>query len=202
MPANGQLGALLTAMVTPFGPEGELNEDAARRLCRHLVDHGSDGVVVAGTTGESPTLSDREKLRLLEIALDEVGDEATVVVGTGSNDTAHTVDLTREAGRRGAHAALVVTPYYSKPSREGLLAHFRAAAGATDVPIMLYNIPARTAINLEPELIGEIARADNVVAIKQANSDPDQARRIMDDAGLQLYAGDDNLLRTFAELGG
>jgi 4-hydroxy-tetrahydrodipicolinate synthase len=202
MPEGAQLGAILTAMVTPFDSNGELNEEATRRLLRHLVEHGSDGVVVAGTTGESPTLSDREKLRLLEVALDEVGDEATVVVGTGSNDTAHSVRLTREAGRRGAHAALVVTPYYNKPSRAGLLAHFRAVAEATDVPVMLYNIPARTVINLELDLIAEIARTENVVAIKQANDDIDQARRIVTDAGLALYAGDDNLLRPFAELGG
>jgi 4-hydroxy-tetrahydrodipicolinate synthase len=202
MPERTKLGAILTAMVTPFDANGGLNEEAARRLMRHLVEHGSDGIVVAGTTGESPTLSDEEKLRLLEIALDEVGDEATVIAGTGSNDTAHSVHLTREAGRRGAHAALVVTPYYNKPSRRGLLAHFAAVAEAADIPVMLYNIPARTVINLEPDLIAEIARADNVVAIKQANDDLDQASRIVEDTGLALYAGDDNQLRRFAEIGG
>ena len=201
MPAQN-LGAILTAMVTPFGSSGELNEQSARRLMRHLVDHGSDGIVVAGTTGESPTLSDDEKLRLLEIALDEIGDEATVVAGTGSNDTAHSVELTRRAAELGAHAVLVVTPYYSKPQRQGLLEHFRAVAAATDGPVMIYNIPARTAINLEPDLLAEIAAADNVVAVKQANPDMDQARRVIEDAGLALYAGDDNLLGPFAEIGG
>jgi 4-hydroxy-tetrahydrodipicolinate synthase len=202
MAGNGELGALLTAIVTPFGPDGELNEEEARRLARHLVEHGSDGVVVAGTTGEAPTLSDQEKLRLLDAVLAEIGDEATVVMGTGSNDTAHSVKLTRKAARQGAHAAIVVTPYYNKPSNRGLVAHFRAVADAAEIPVMLYNIPARTVINLEPDLIAEIARAENVVAIKQANSDVDQARRIIEDAGLALYAGDDNLLRGFAELGG
>lgn len=201
MPAR-DLGAILTAMVTPFGPSGELNEEAARRLMRHLVEHGSDGIVVAGTTGESPTLNDEEKLRLLEIALDEIGDEATVVAGTGSNDTAHSVELTRRAAELGAHAVLVVTPYYSKPQRQGLLEHFRAVAAATDGPVMLYNIPARTAINLEPDLLAEVAAADNIVAVKQANPDMDQARRVIEDAGLALYAGDDNLLGPFAEIGG
>src|SRR5919109_719335 len=128
MTSQPNLGAILTAMVTPFDHDGGLNEDAARRLMRHLVDHGSDGLVIAGTTGESPTLSDDEKLRLLDIALDEVGDEATVIAGTGSNDTAHSVDLTRRAGERGAHAVIVVTPYYNKPSRRGLVEHFKAVA--------------------------------------------------------------------------
>jgi 4-hydroxy-tetrahydrodipicolinate synthase len=202
MPKGTQLGAILTAMVTPFDPDGELDEEAARRLMRHLVEHGSDGIVVAGTTGESPTLSDDEKLRLLDIAVDEIGGEATVVAGTGSNDTRHTVRLTEQAGEHGADALLVVTPYYNKPSRRGLLEHFEAAAGATDKPVMVYNIPARCVINLEPDLLAELARIDNVVAIKQANSDLDQARRIIEDGGLAVYAGDDNLLRTFAEIGG
>jgi 4-hydroxy-tetrahydrodipicolinate synthase len=202
MPHDAELGAILTAMVTPFDSEGELNEEATRRLMRHLVDHGSDGVVVAGTTGESPTLSDEEKLRLVEIAVDEIGGQASVIAGTGSNDTKHAVRLTEQAGERGADAVLVVTPYYNKPSRRGLVAHFEAVAGATDKPVMLYNIPARCVINLDSDLLVELARIDNVVGIKQANADLDQARRILEDAGLALYAGDDNLLRVFAEFGG
>jgi 4-hydroxy-tetrahydrodipicolinate synthase len=201
MASQPELGAILTAMVTPFDSAGKLNEEATRRLARHLVDHGSDGLVVAGTTGESATLSDEEKLRLLEVTLEEVGDEATVIAGTGSNDTAHTVSLTRQAGERGAHAVIVVTPYYNKPSRRGLAAHFQAAAAATDKPVMLYNIPARCVINLEPDLLAELAETENIVAVKQANADTDQARRIISEAGLSLYAGDDNLLRPFAELG-
>jgi 4-hydroxy-tetrahydrodipicolinate synthase len=202
MSADANFGAILTAMVTPFGQDGRLNEQSARRLMRHLVEHGSDGVVIAGTTGEAPTMSDAEKLELLEIALDELGGDATVVAGTGSNDTAHSVELTRAAGERGADAVLVVTPYYNKPPRRGIVEHFKAVAAATDRPLFVYNIPGRTVINLDPDLLAELAQIDNVVAVKQANPDIDQARRIVEDAGLALYAGDDNLLRPFAEIGG
>jgi 4-hydroxy-tetrahydrodipicolinate synthase len=202
MPAATDLGAILTAMVTPFDSSGALREDAIRRLARHLVEHGSDGLVVAGTTGEAPTLDDAEKLRLMEIVVDEVGDHATVVAGTGSNDTAHSVHLTAQAAERGVDAVLVVTPYYNKPNRRGLVEHFKAVAAATDLPVLLYNIPARCVINLEPDLLAELARIDNVVGVKQANSDSDQARRIVEDTGLALYAGDDNLLGPFAEIGG
>jgi 4-hydroxy-tetrahydrodipicolinate synthase len=201
LPAT-DLGAILTAMVTPFESDGSIREGATRRIARHLVDHGSDGLVVAGTTGEAPTLDDAEKLRLMEIVVDEVGDSATVVAGTGSNDTAHSVHLTRQASERGVDAVLVVTPYYNKPNRRGLVAHFSAVAAATDLPVILYNIPARTTINLEPDLLAELGRIDNVVGVKQANSDMEQARRIVEDSELALYAGDDNLLGPFAEIGG
>ena len=197
-----QLGAILTAMATPFDSDLRVNEEAARRLARHLVEHGSDGVVVAGTTGESATLDDAEKLGLLEAVIDEIGDSATVVAGTGSNDTAHSVELTRAATERGADAVLVVTPYYNKPNRRGLKAHFEAVAAATDRPVFLYNIPARCVINLEPDLLAELSGIPNIAAIKQANSDLDQARAIVEQSTLALYAGDDNLLRPFAELGG
>jgi 4-hydroxy-tetrahydrodipicolinate synthase len=196
------LGAILTAMVTPFDSDGALREDATRRLARHLVEHGSDGLVAAGTTGEAATLDDAEKLRLIEIVVDEVGDFATVVAGTGSNDTAHSVNLTRQASELGVDAVLVVTPYYNKPNRRGLVEHFKAVAAATDLPMLLYNIPARCVINLEPDLLAELGRIENVVGVKQANSDMDQARRIVEDSGLALYAGDDNLLGPFAEIGG
>jgi len=202
MAAGPQLGAILTAMVTPFGPDGEVNEDATRRLARHLVDHGSDGLVVCGTTGESPTMSDEEKLRLFDIVIDEVGGDASVIAGTGSNDTAHSVHLTEQASRRDVDAVLVVTPYYNKPPRAGLVAHFRAVAESTDKPVMLYNIPGRTLINLEPDLLARLGEVDNIVAVKQANDDMEQAKRVISEAGLQLYAGDDNLLRPFAEIGG
>jgi len=202
MPAATDLGAILTAMVTPFDSSGALREDAIRRLARHLVEHGSDGLVVAGTTGEAPTLDDAEKLRLMEMVVDEVGDQATVVAGTGSNDTAHSVHLTAQAAERGVDAVLVVTPYYNKPNRRGLVEHFKAVAAATDLPVLIYNIPARCVINLEPDLLAELGRIDNVVGVKQANSDMDQARRIVEDTGLALYAGDDNLLGPFAEIGG
>jgi 4-hydroxy-tetrahydrodipicolinate synthase len=202
MPPATDLGAILTAMVTPFDPHGALREDATRRLARHLVEHGSDGLVVAGTTGEAPTLDDAEKLRLFETVVDEVGESATVVAGTGSNDTAHSVHLTRQASECGVDAVLVVTPYYNKPNRRGLVAHFSAVAAATDLPMIVYNIPARTTINLEPDLLTELGRIDNVVGVKQANSDMDQARQVVESSGLAMYAGDDNLLGPFAEIGG
>src|SRR5919109_2180082 len=202
MAPASQLGTIITAMATPFGPDLELNEAATRRLARHLVEHGSDGLVVAGTTGESATLSDEEKLRLLDAVLDEVGEDATVIAGTGSNDTAHSVHLTRAATDRGAHAVLVVTPYYNKPSRRGLKAHFEAVAAATDKPVFLYNIPGRCVVNLEPDLLIELSEIENIAAIKQANDDLAQARRIVEETSLALYAGDDGLLRPFAEIGG
>jgi 4-hydroxy-tetrahydrodipicolinate synthase len=202
MPSSAGLGTILTAMATPLGPDLELNEAAARRLARHLVEHGSDGLVVAGTTGESATLSDEEKLRLLDAVLDEVGEDATVIAGTGSNDTAHSVHLTRAATEHGADAVLVVTPYYNKPSRRGLKAHFEAVAAATDRPVIVYNIPGRCVLNLEPDLLKELSEVENIAAIKQANDDLDQARAIVEDTSLDLYAGDDGLLRPFAEISG
>ncbi len=202
MPSSAGLGAILTAMVTPLDADLAVNEAATRRLARHLIEHGSDGLVVSGTTGESPTLADDEKLRVLDVVIDEVGGEATVLAGTGSNDTAHSVHLTRAATERGADGVLVVTPYYSKPSRRGLKAHFEAVAAATDKPMLVYNIPGRCVINLEPDLLAELSEVSNIVGVKQANDDLAQARSIVDDAGLDLYAGDDNLLRSFAEIGG
>lgn len=201
MPSATDLGAILTAMVTPFDSDGAVREDVTRRLARHLVEHGSDGLVVAGTTGESATLDDTEKLGLFETVVDEVGDSATVVAGTGSNDTAHSVHLTRQASESGVDAVLVVTPYYNKPNRRGLVAHFSAVAAATDLPVIVYNIPGRCVINLEPDLLAELGRIENVVGVKQANSDMEQARRVID-AGLAVYAGDDNLLEPFGEIGG
>jgi 4-hydroxy-tetrahydrodipicolinate synthase len=202
MPASADLGTILTAMATPLGPDLELNEESARRLARYLVERGSDGLVVAGTTGESATLSDEEKLRLLDAVIDEVGEMATVIAGTGSNDTAHSAHLTRDAADHGADAVLVVTPYYNKPSRRGLKAHFEAVAAATDKPVILYNIPGRCVINLEPDLLRELSEVPNIVAIKQANDDFEQARAIVGETSLDLYAGDDALLRPFAEIGG
>jgi 4-hydroxy-tetrahydrodipicolinate synthase len=202
MPSSPGLGAILTAMVTPLDADLQVNEAAARRLARHLVEHGSDGLVVVGTTGESATLDDAEKLGVIEAVVDEVGDEATVLAGTGSNDTAHSVHLTKAASERGVDGVLVVTPYYNKPSPRGLKAHFQAVAAATDKPVMVYNIPGRCVINLEPDLLAEISQAENIVAVKQANDDMAQARAIAEDTGLDLYAGDDNLLRSFGEVGG
>jgi 4-hydroxy-tetrahydrodipicolinate synthase len=193
------ISGVITAMVTPFGSDGAIDVAAARRLARHLVDNGSHGLVVAGTTGEAPTLSDAEKLDLLEAVLAEVGDDATVVCGTGSNDTRHSAHLTREACRVGAHAVLVVTPYYNKPNPAGLRAHFAAVAeAAEETPMVLYNIPSRTVINLPPGFIAELAaEIANVVAVKQANDD-----EIGPIEGLDVLAGNDAIFLRCLELGG
>lgn len=189
-------------MVTPFADDGSVDYDSFRALARHLVDHGSDGVVVAGTTGESPTISDDERLELFRVAVDAVGGRATVVAGTGTYSTAHSVHLTREAHEIGVDGFLIVTPYYNRPPPRAIVEHFRAIADVSDKPIVVYNIPARVVINIEPETILELAEIPTVKAVKQANDDLAQARRIVDDSGLDLYAGDDNLIRSFLELGG
>jgi len=195
------LGEVLTAIVTPFHPDGSVNVPKFRELAAHLVDHGSDGIVVAGTTGESPTLSDDEKVELFAAAVDAVGDRATVVAGTGTNDTAHSVRLTARAHETGVHAVLVVTPYYNKPPQRGIVRHFQEIAAATDKPVIVYNIPSRVIVNIEPETFAELATISNVRAVKQAYDDLDQARRIPE-LGLELYAGDDNLIFPFLALGG
>jgi 4-hydroxy-tetrahydrodipicolinate synthase len=195
------LGNVLTAIVTPFRDDGSVDFDAFQRLARHLCDNGSDGVVVAGTTGESPTLADDERLDLVRAALEAVGDTHTVIAGTGTYSTAHSVHLTERAHELGAHAFLVVTPYYNRPPQRGIVAHFEAIARVSDRPIVVYNIPSRVVINIEPETISRLAEIETVRAVKQANDDLDQARHIMS-TGLDLYAGDDNLIQPFLELGG
>ena len=195
------LGEVLTATVTPFDASGGVDYDRYRELCAYLVDHGSDGVVVSATTGEAPTLSDDERLELLRAALDAVGDRATVVAGTGTYSTAHSIHLTEQAHEAGAHGFLVVTPYYNKPPPRGIVAHFKAVAAATDRPVIVYNIPARVVLNIEPETMAELAEVPNLAAVKQANDDLEQARRIVE-LGLDLYAGDDNILHPFLEVGG
>jgi 4-hydroxy-tetrahydrodipicolinate synthase len=196
------LGDVLTAVVTPFGRDGSVNLDSFRRLCVHLVENGSDGLVVAATTGEAPTLTDEERLELFATAVDAVGGRATVVAGTGTYSTAHSVHLTAQAHELGVDGFLVVTPYYNKPPVRGIVAHFRAIADATDRPIIAYNIPQRVVLNLEPETLAELAEIPNVRAVKQATTDPAQARQIVENTGLVLYAGNDDLLLPFLELGG
>jgi 4-hydroxy-tetrahydrodipicolinate synthase len=196
------LGEVLTAIVTPFDADGAVDYDRFRELARHLVENGSDGLVVCGTTGESPTLSDDEKLRLWETAVDAVGGRATVVAGTGTYSTGHSVHLTEQAHELGVDGFLVVTPYYNKPPARGIVAHFRAIAAASDRPIVVYNIPSRVVVNIEPETICELAEIPTVRAVKQANDDLEQARRILAESDLDLYAGDDNLIYPFLELGG
>ena len=195
------LGEVLTAAVTPFDARGAVDFGRFRELCRFLVENGSDGVVVAGTTGESPTLSDEERLTLFATAVEELKGEATVVAGTGTYSTAHSVHLTEKAHELGVDGFLVITPYYNKPPPRGIVEHFKTIAQASDRPIVVYNIPARVVLNIEPETIAELAEIPNVSAVKQANEDLEQARRIVE-LGLDLYAGDDNLIQPFLELGG
>ena len=195
------LGEILTAIVTPFKADGAVDLDRFRELATFLVDNGSDGLVVTGTTGESPTLTDEERFMLYAAALEEVGDRATVIAGTGTYSTAHSVHLTERAHELGADGFLIVTPYYNKPPPRGIVEHFRAIAAVTDRPLVVYNIPARAVLNIAPETMAELQEIPNVTAVKQANSDLDQARAIVE-LGLDLYAGDDDLIMPFLELGG
>jgi len=197
----GVLGEVLTATVTPFDADGGVDLDGYQELCAFLVDNGSDGVVVNGTTGEASTLSEDERVALIRAALEAIGDRAIVVAGTGTNSTAHSIELTRQAAEAGAHAVLVVTPYYNKPPQRAIVEHFRAVAAATELPVVAYNIPGRCVINIEPETMDRLAEVPNVTAVKQSNADLEQARHIVE-LGLDLYAGDDNLVLPFVELGG
>ena len=196
------LGEALTAIVTPFKSDGTIDFDRFGELAVHLVENGSDGIVVAGTTGESPTLTDDERLELFRVAVDTLAGRAAVVAGTGTYSTAHSVHLTREAHELGVDAFLVVTPYYNRPPARGIVEHFRAIADVSDRPIVVYNIPGRVVVNLEPETIIELAEIPTVRAVKQANDDLAQARRIVSETDLTLYAGDDVLIFPFLELGG
>ena len=191
-----QFGGILTAMVTPFRADGGLAEDAAAELLRHLLEHGSDGLVLAGTTGEGPTMSDDEKVALWEIGVAESGD-APVIAGTGSNDTRHTVELTARAAEVGVDAALVVTPYYNRPNRRGVMEHFRAAAAASDLPIILYNIPSRTTVDMPNDLLRELAEIPGVAAVKQARAEDCEPVE-----GLDLLAGNDDMLADVLDMGG
>ena len=195
------LGEILTAIVTPFKADGSVDLERFRALASHLVESGSDGLVVTGTTGESPTLSDDERFQLYEAAVDEVGDRATIVAGTGTYSTEHSVHLTSRAHEIGVHGFLVVTPYYNKPPVRGIVEHFEAIAAMSDRPIVAYNIPGRVVLNLETETIARLAHIPTVRAVKQANPDLEQARAIVE-LGLDLYAGDDDLIFPFLELGG
>ena len=188
---------VITAMVTAFDADGGLDLPACRRIARHLVEHGSDALVLAGTTGESPTLSDDEKLALIRAVREELGPGATLIAGTGSNDTRHSVELTRAATDAGADGVLVVAPYYNKPNPAGVRAHFEAVAAATALPVVVYNIPSRSVINISPAELAELAAIDNIVAVKQAN---DAEIEAID--GLDLLAGNDNTFLTALRAGG
>jgi 4-hydroxy-tetrahydrodipicolinate synthase len=192
-PITRTFGSLLVAMVTPFTEQGELDLDAAARLATHLVDHGCDGLVVSGTTGESPTTSDAEKETLLRAVLDAVGSRAVVVTGVGTNDTAHSVELAQQAAKAGAHGVLAVTPYYSKPPQAGLIAHFNAIADATDLPVMLYDIPGRSGIPIRTETLVTLAQHPNVVALKDAKGDLYEMSWVLARTDLEVYCGTDEL---------
>jgi 4-hydroxy-tetrahydrodipicolinate synthase len=196
------LGEVLTAIVTPFDKDGAVDYDRFRALARHVIESGADGLVVAATTGESPTLTDDEKLELWAASVDEVGDGATVIASTGTYSTAHTVHLTERAHELGVDGLLVVTPYYNKPPPRGIVEHFKAVAAASDKPIIVYNIPQRVVVNIEPETMLELAEIPTVKAVKQATEELEQARRIVDETGLDLYAGSDHLVYPFLEAGG
>jgi 4-hydroxy-tetrahydrodipicolinate synthase len=195
------LGEVLTAIATPFKRDGAVDLEAFRALASYLVENGSDGLVVTGTTGESPTLSDEERFALYQAAVEEVGDRATVIAGTGTYSTSHSVHLTARAHELGVHGFLVVTPYYNKPPVRGIVEHFRAIAAVSDRPIVVYNIPGRVVLNLDTGAIAQLAEIPTVRAVKQAYPDLDQARGVVE-LGLDLYAGDDDLVLPFLELGG
>jgi 4-hydroxy-tetrahydrodipicolinate synthase len=192
-----RLGGILTAMVTPFDSKGDLDENATARLIRHLLENGSDGLVLAGSTGEGATMTDEEKVRLWEIGVAESGD-APIIAGTGTYDTRHSVELTERAHETGVDAMLVVTPYYVRPNRRGIKAHYQAVAAATDRPIVAYNIPSRTATDMPNDLLAELAAdIDNVTAVKQARYED-----LAPIEGMDLLAGNDDVLAKVMDMGG
>jgi 4-hydroxy-tetrahydrodipicolinate synthase len=191
------LGAIITAIVTPFDDDLRVDEEAFVELMHHLAEHGSDGFVVCGTTGEAATLTDEEHLGVIELAVRERPPGTTIIAGAGSNDTRHAVHLTEGATARGADAILSVTPYYNRPNRRGLIAHFSAVARATDLPVVLYNIPSRTALDMPNDLLSELAQIERIDFVKQANDD-----NLAPVDGLQVYAGNDNTLARVLDMGG
>ena len=197
-------GRVLTAMATPFDESGAVDYGQVTALAKHLIANGSDGIVVAGTTGESPTLSDDEKIRLFRTMKKAVDGRAAVVAGTGTYDTKHSIHLTREAQRAGADGVLLVNPYYNRPSQDGLYAHFRTVAESTSLPCMLYNIPSRTGVNCLPETIARLSEVPNITAVKEASGNLDQASEIrrLTTAEFRIYSGDDSLTLPILSVGG
>ncbi len=193
LPPPGPFGRVLTAMVTAFNDDGSVDTEGTARVAEHLVAHGNDGLVVSGTTGEAPTTSTAEDGQILAAVMEAVGDRATVIAGVGTNNTAHSVELAEQAAKLGAHGVLLVTPYYNKPTQEGVLAHFRAVAAASDLPVMLYDIPGRAGIAIAPETYARIAEDEKVVAVKDAVGDLFRGVKIMRETGLSFYSGDDVL---------
>jgi 4-hydroxy-tetrahydrodipicolinate synthase len=194
-------GSLLTAMVTPMAPDGSVDLPAAAALAEHLVAHGHDGLVLNGTTGEAPTTHTPEKADLIRAVVEAVGDRALVLAGAGSNDTAHAVRMAEQAAEAGAHGLLVVTPYYSRPSQEGIYQHTVAVADATDLPVMLYDVPARTVVRYTPATLQRLAEHPSIVAVKDATGDVQAALRLIAATGLAWYSGDDGLLLGFLSSG-
>jgi 4-hydroxy-tetrahydrodipicolinate synthase len=186
-------GRVLTAMVTPFTSDGSVDLDGVARVATHLVDNGNDGIVVSGTTGEAPTTSVAEDGEILRAVIDAVGDRATIVAGIGTNHTEHSIELNEQAEKAGADGVLLVSPYYNKPTQAGIAAHFEAVAAASDLPIMLYDIPGRTAVTIAPETYARVASNEKFVAVKDAVGDLFRGARIMADTGLAFYSGDDVL---------
>ncbi len=191
-----KLGTILTAMVTPFDADGSVDEEAAVALMHHLVEHGSDGLVICGTTGEASTLDDEEHLGFIRLAVEEMKGRCTIVAGVGSNDTRHAIHMTERATEIGPDALLHVNPYYNRPSRRGIVRHYEEVCRATDLPIVLYNIPQRTGSDMPNDLLAELAELENIVAVKQANAD-----NLAKVDGLQIYAGNDDLLADVLDLG-
>jgi len=200
---TGNFGAVVTAMVTPFDERGEVNYEAAAELAAYLVKNGSTGLVLSGTTGESPTLSMEEKLELFRVVVEAVGEKAYILAGTGSYSTRDAVKLTKAASETGVHGILSVTPYYNRPPQEGLFRHFREVAGATDLPVMIYNVPKRTGVNISPETTLRLAEIENIVSIKEAGQDLEQAAAICRNAppGFTVYSGDDSLTLPMLSVG-
>ena len=195
-------GAVLTAVASPMTVDGTLDLDATGALAAHLLGSGHDGLVVSGTTGEAPTTSDEDKDRLLRAVLEAAGGGGHVIAGVGTNDTAHSVVLARRAAAAGAHGLLVVAPYYSRPTQDGLLAHVRAVADATDLPVMLYDIPGRTCVQFETETLLRLGEHPRVVAVKDAKSDLQAATRVMSGSDLAFYSGDDGMTLAYLAHGG
>lgn len=186
-------GTVVPAMVTPFTEEGQLDTEAAQKLAEHLVNEGADGIVVTGTTGEISTLTDDENVRMFSAVKEAVGGRATIVAGTGTNDTAHSIELSRRAEQAGADGLLLVTPYYNKPNQAGIRAHFETVASATDLPMMVYDIPGRSVMPIHPETLIEMAQHPNILALKDAKADYQSTTRVLAETDLLVYSGDDGL---------
>ncbi|MGV2621002.1 4-hydroxy-tetrahydrodipicolinate synthase [Halobacillus sp. ACCC02827] len=197
-------GQVLTAMVTPFDNDENIDYEATRALIDHLIDNGSDALVIAGTTGESPTLTKEEKLSLFRFTVEVVDGRVPVIAGTGSNNTRASIELTKEAEQTGVDAVMLVVPYYNKPSQEGMYQHFRTIAEATSLPVMLYNIPGRSVVNMEPETIIRLSKIDNIVSVKEASGDLDAATTIIRETpeDFSVYSGEDGNTLPFVAIGG